>query len=300
MAESSASGGRSSFFRALAQRPLQLGGAALRVAAWARAAEARSRSPRPQGPEPQASSSPGPQSAARPPRAAFQSMAKCFEIIPDGIIGSMRNALGDDCVDRALRKLGKARLTTSFAGSGMPELAIECMAAQVGVEVAHGPSIEWEWAPQQVLHCLNPDRCVLGDICGLVGKVRTNKIGEVRCKSFPTTAYCYTHGRMCSARGEVGDAEFELQVAGPPCPPWSAFGIGLGTDDHRYEYMQKWACLMLHRLPNIIIFENVSRFEKQILFILLGKVYTIHLDELDPSFFGCLSGDVNVVEFIKF
>lgn len=219
--------------------------------------------------------------------SGFKSMSEAFAIIPEQIVQSMASEVGQDCVDAALQKLATAHVTTSFSGSGLAEIAVAALGAQNATRVHFGRAIEWLPVCQKVLSSRDPGRCIFEDISGLTGKIHCSKKGHVRCQKAVQKAYCVTHKGMCEVPpAKSTEQKWRIEIGGPPCPPWSSFGTGLGTDDHRYTFMQAWACLILKELPDIVLFENVSRFERTLLDVLLGRMYKIFLDDLDPRFFG--------------
>lgn len=218
--------------------------------------------------------------------SGFKSMSEAFAIIPEQITQSMANEVGQDRVDAALQKLATAHVTTSFSGSGLAEVAVAALGAQHATRVHFGRAIEWLPVCQKVLSARDPGRCIFEDISSLTGKIQCSKKGSVHCRNVARKAHCVTHKGMCEVQPAKLTEQWRMEIGGPPCPPWSSFGSGLGTDDHRYTYMQAWACLILKELPDIVLFENVSRFERRLLEVLLGKSYNIFLDDLDPRFFG--------------
>ena len=164
---------------------------------------------------------------------------------------------------RALSKLEDSIITTSFSGCGLAEISIMALGP-----VTLGPALDWDKSCQAILGARFPDRCLFNDI------------SEVK-KMKP--AYCHCHHQLCSPVVTAPKSNgFRIELAGLPCPPWSAFGKGLGTKDERYKSHKDWQSKIKKDPPDIIVFENVTRFEMRLLRNALGKEYGIKVSTLDP------------------
>ena len=158
--------------------------------------------------------------------------------LPKHIVTSMSQQCGQDRVNEALKRLETGLLTTCFSGCGVPEIHIEAMAATHGVKVSLGSALDWDKRCQSVLRKRWPDRCCFGNIQDMVkGLKKTKGKKPPSCKALSETAWCYTHSQYCNPfrQQPAQKGGLKIHLAGPCCPPWSAFGRGDGTQDPRYD-----------------------------------------------------------------
>ena len=102
-------------------------------------------------------------------------------------------------------------------------------------------------------------------------------------------AKCVSHApRHCRCPiTEIMDDEFvDIEIAGPPCPPWSKMGKHRGTSDERFRVHQVWILMVRRRRPRIIIFENVDTYPVALLFQSLGDLYEVRVCKVTPQNFG--------------
>ena len=238
-------------------------------------------------------------------------------LLPKHIVGSMASHYGEDRVKQALMKLKTGSLTTSFTGCGVAEATIEALAKTQGVDVNLGHALDWDSSCQSVIRCRWPSRCCFGDIKDLVKGLKEGKGKRPpSCSSLAEKAHCYTHQRMCSCQS-VTTGGLDVELAGPVCPPWSAFGKGKGTDDPRYEsheafrvaesvfcFVSKfqgvgsfflvplhdgrmgpgkaWLAKVRRTAPHVLIFENVERYPEELIMRSLEDMYEISKATLNP------------------
>ena len=149
----------------------------------------------------------------------------------------MKAECGEARVRKALQRLQHVSLTTSFTGSGLAEIHVQALAALEGVEVRLGPGLDWDHHVQKLLSHRFPDRCIFSDIKDVVKTFKRGTSKRPPSCSALRDAWCCTHNRKCHpGQPAVTDTEgLRIEIAGPCCPPWSAFGKHLGTQDERYE-----------------------------------------------------------------
>lgn len=225
----------------------------------------RSRSPRRGQNERVKVGSPGLKSK---PLESFDSVEQIFSL-EKHMIASVQKELGEDACAKAFMKLQDSVVATTFSGCGFTEISLMALAAAAGSSIAWGPCLDWDKPCQTVLSALHPTRCCFGDIADVRNLKR---------------AWCYTHEKKCAPgipklSNQNG---FRIEVAGPCCPPWSAFGKGLGAQDERYKSHKDWQAKVKKDKPDIIVFENVERYDKTLLVKCFGKLYGIKVSKLDP------------------
>ena len=78
-----------------------------------------------------------------------------------------------------------------------------------------------------------------------------------------------------------------LEIAGPPCPPWSRMGRRRRHMDMRFAPHQVWIRWALEIQPHCIIFENVEAHDLQILVANFdAQTWSLQACVLDPRVFG--------------
>ena len=172
----------------------------------------------------------------------------------------MKNHLGSAKVTEALRRLENITLTTSFSGCGLAELNVEALAAVVDVTVNLGPALDWDKHCQAVLKARWPQRCIFSDIEDVVkGFKKSSRRKPPSCTGL-RPAWCYTHQKYCDPQGQTqGKENLSMEVAGPCCPPWSAFGKGKGVNDPRYKSHE--ACFLLNFI--LFIFKKYRYYNRK-------------------------------------
>ena len=153
-----------------------------------------------------------------------------LQTLPRTLLATMQRTHGQHIVETAVSRMRHAYFTTSFSGCGFAEVAAEALAsAAKSSRPMFGPAIEKDPACQAMLRRLDGQRCVFRDIL------------EVDATSQSTgTAHCVVHNCMCPLVTKSGCAKgrLRIEIAGPPCPPWSMFGAHRGTEDVRFELHQ--------------------------------------------------------------
>lgn len=201
---------------------------------------------------------------------SFDSVEQIFSLQKHMVI-CVQEQLGKEVCDKAFMKLQDSVVATTFSGCGFTEISLMALAAAGETTVNFGPCVDWDKSCQKVLQALHPTRCCFGDI----SDIRTLK-----------PAWCVTHDQKCKPSiPKLRDERkgFRIEVAGPCCPPWSAFGKHLGTEDDRYQSHLDWQSKVKKDKPDIVIFENVSRYDPELLQQCFGRDYSIKVAKLDPS-----------------
>ena len=81
-----------------------------------------------------------------------------------------------------------------------------------------------------------------------------------------------------------------LELAGPPCPPFSRFGLKRGCRDARFSTHRVWMADLRRRRPAVVVFENVIGYKLSTLRHTLGDIYHIEAAVLDPRLWGVKMG----------
>ena len=179
----------------------------------------------------------------------------------------------------------------------MPEIAAKALRKAIaewsGGHIA--PHIEWGHCADSDLDCrqlasqlFGQTRCQFHDVmewmidrnCDLTQNPPHEHIMHCR-------AYCHSHRQMCPVPIiECVDDVLDVEIAGPPCPPWSKMGKQGGTSDPRFRFHQVWILMVRRRRPGIIIFENVDTYPITLLLQSLGDLYEIRFCKVSPQNFG--------------
>ena len=205
--------------------------------------------------------------------------------LPRHMVAAMSQSIGADKVRRALQRLDHVTLTTSFSGCGMAETGVEALAGMHGCALQLGPALDWDPHCQAVLHARWPDRCVFNDIHEVVNRFKRGAGKRPpKCRGLHA-AWCCTHEACCDPAPPPADHRLGLriEIAGPACPPWSAFGKRLGTEDPRYKSHEAWVAKIRADPPDVLVFENVERYPPDLLAAALGDIYHYSESNLDLS-----------------
>ena len=191
------------------------------------------------------------------------------------------------------------RVSTTFSGALMPEIAVKSLRKAIlhwsGGSIV--PIIVWGHCAdidpdsQRLARAVfGPDRCCFDDIMGWM----VDRDGDLTHHppadhAMHSRAKCVSHApRHCRCPiTEIIDDEFvDIEIAGPPCPPWSKMGKHRGTSDERFRVHQVWILMVRRRRPRIIIFENVDTYPVALLFQSLGDLYEVRVCKVTPQNFG--------------
>lgn len=250
----------------------------------------------------------------RPPRLQTRAAA---EAGPRTIEETMRWA--SSFVARAARHLGHCavsnafrhchwHMTSTFSGAGFAELAAESLQmamraflAERGIPCGRpGPAIVPRRVCDNAPSCLALLRaragnavCIFKEVEAWLAQPATAALGDTKVGSiaFNVTVPCERHGRSCPLAPELPRGALHIEVAGPPCPPWSRFGRRRRTDDPRFRVHQCWLALQLQVAPAIIVFENVDIYDLWILRENFANAsWELRACILDPRNFGVPMG----------
>lgn len=132
---------------------------------------------------------------------------------------------------------------------------------------------------RRVLRMRFPDACIYGDIFDYVPDLPA---WEALAKLTPTQRqaqvderyqgggrHCCSHQAACAPRVAHGD------IAGSPCPPWSAAGARKGWGDSRTVCTQVWVAHIKTTLPDFCVHENVPPFPAEYISEQLQEEYHI-------------------------
>ena len=211
-------------------------------------------------------------------------------------------------VARLSRKLGQNvlhsklatiswRVSTTFSGAMMPEIAVKALRKAI-IEWSSGdiaPYIEWGHIADSDPDCrqvaslfFGRARCQFSDVMEwMVDRNCDLTRNPPPEHAMHSRAFCHSHGRMCAVpHVECVDDVLDIEIAGPPCPPWSKMGNRGGTSDPRFRFHQVWILMVRQRRPAIIIFENVDTYPVKLLFQSLEDLYEIRCCKVSPQNFG--------------
>ena len=188
------------------------------------------------------------------------------------------------------------RMSTTFSGALMPEIAARALRKAI-IDWSGGsivPSIVWghfadkDPDSQKVTRVLGVDRCHFRDVMEWMVDKHCDLIGTPPAEhAMHSRAWCSAHQRYCASPiAELVDDILDVEVAGPPCPPWSKMGKQRGQSDPRFRFHQIWILMVRRRRPGIIIFENVDTYPVTLLFQSLGDLYEIRCCKVSPQNFG--------------
>lgn len=189
------------------------------------------------------------------------------------------------------------RVSTTFSGAMMPEIAAKALRKAIA-EWSGGqivPHIEWGHFADSDPDCrqlasqlFGKTRCQFHDVMEWMSDQHCDLAGNPPHEhTMRSKAYCFSHGRMCAVPTiEYVDDVLDVEIAGPPCPPWSKMGKQGGTSDPRFRFHQVWILMVRRRLPGIIIFENVDTYPITLLLQSLGDLYEVRFCKVSPENFG--------------
>lgn len=127
---------------------------------------------------------------------------------------------------------------------------------------------------------------VFGDIMALIAAVVdetwhvTRKERSIMCAPVRASSQCYQCGVTCPC-GPV-----QVTVSGSPCQDWSSAGNMLGLGGKRAHVLLAWIRWHIVWEPPLIIHENVTRFDLQVLESRLGEVYWVYSVVCNPGDVG--------------
>ena len=215
---------------------------------------------------------------------------------------------GEGLVRRALARWSW-QVTTTFTGAGFAEVALENIARAVhaflGPDFAATTFISWGRAcdnspacQKLFLHRFGTSRCLFDDILswaagGIDGPTSSGRpVRAASPKELPlcTHAHCVSHDRQCPLQVCPPRFRMLVELAGPPCPPFSKWGVKLGCRDTRFRTHRVWMADLRRRRPPVVVFENVIGYKVRILARELGDIYHIEAVEIDPRLWGVKMG----------
>ena len=190
-------------------------------------------------------------------------------------------------------------MTSSFSGCGSAEIAAHsiCEAIRKSSSTSLQPSLivlrTGDKAPHThavLRQIVGRDTCILGDVmkwpmtmAGL--DLQQRAAPQIR---FHCHVHCNRHGR-CTLLPTIDkrDGALHVEVAGPPCPPWSRMGRNRKTKDPRHCPHQIWVEYMRQWQPDVIIMEEVDTYDVGIIAENFpNKIWEVRCALLDPRVFG--------------
>jgi len=197
--------------------------------------------------------------------------------------------------------------TTAFSGVGCAEFAAEFLSgAAKQFALRHGckvpPGTLFHRACDSRNSCRRallqrnfPKQCVFGKVEEWLVDVPSElppRLLDAPELNFKESAFCYRHGQQCPLRSAaIPQGAIPVEVAGPPCPPWSRFGKRHGVTDHRFFPHQIWLSFVLQMAPWVVVFENVDTYDLWVLAENCDhKLWHLQACLLDPRDFGISMG----------
>ncbi|CAJ1352965.1 unnamed protein product [Effrenium voratum] len=185
------------------------------------------------------------------------------------IVAAADEALGFGKLSQSLLG-GRLVVSTHFSGVGCAEIALNMLQPALNDKSAKS---------RRVLRMRFPDACIYGDIFDYVPDLPA---WEALAKLTPTQRqaqvderyqgggrHCCSHQAACAPRVAHGD------IAGSPCPPWSAAGARKGWGDSRTVCTQVWVAHIKTTLPDFCVHENVPPFPAEYISEQLQEEYHI-------------------------
>lgn len=87
----------------------------------------------------------------------------------------------------------------------------------------------------------------------------------------------------CPCCGSPKQPETDLSLSGSPCVAWSSDGKKKGRQDPSILCIVAWCVWHKHQRTKVLIHENVVNFDEQILYELMGSMYSIYRLNVHPS-----------------
>ena len=195
-------------------------------------------------------------------------------------------------------------LTTTFSGAGFAEIAARSLQVATRRFISHRFGLSGMWprivtaracdiaphARKVLTKIIGQNMCIFGDVMTWATNLADVDLHQpVAPKiNFNGMARCHTHGRcaLFTMRGS-GAHTMHIEIAGPPCPPWSRMGRRRRHMDMRFAPHQVWIRWALEIQPHCIIFENVEAYDLQILVANFdAQTWSLQACVLDPRVFG--------------
>ena len=189
-------------------------------------------------------------------------------------------------------------MTSSFSGSGAAEIAAHTICQAIcSSSTPLRPSLTTLRAADKAPHThavlrriVGPDRCILGDMMKwpttIAGLDLQQRVAPRM--TFESRVKCHTHNR-CLLLPTIYKTHgaLHVEVAGPPCPPWSRMGRRKKTKDHRHCPHQIWVEYVRQLEPDVIVMEEVDTYDVGIIAEnFLQDRWEIRCALLDPRIFG--------------
>ncbi|CAE7219727.1 unnamed protein product [Symbiodinium sp. CCMP2592] len=222
---------------------------------------------------------------------------KCFQLkfgtaadtfrLPQFLVDTMETSSASPPIKKALTGLSRLVVTSSFSGVGFAELGLQSLLASKNHDLKVKRQVEINRHCREVLLSRNHSGCVFDDIQALVPDFEMGTAAKPpRCRSSAVKAYCHQHARLCPVAPKKMLGQLHLEVAGPPCPPWSRFGCRRGESDIRHRAHDAWVSLCRQEEPDLILFENVVGYKLELLDKNFADKYRVLPEILDPRLFG--------------
>lgn len=217
----------------------------------------------------------------------FGTAADTFSL-PRRLVETMERSPASPPISKALDGLARLVVTSSFSGAGFAELGLESLLASKNRVLTCARKVEIQQHCREVLLSRDHSSCLFGDIMEMVPdfEMGTEAKPPTCSSSGVIMAYCHQHCQLCPVAPKKMFGQLQLEVAGPPCPPWSRFGCRRGESDRRHRAHDAWVALCRQEEPELILFENVVGFKLHLLNRNFADKYLVLPEILDPRLFG--------------
>ncbi len=225
--------------------------------------------------------------------------------IAEVLLQRMTRAVGAEVLRHKL-EAWSWQLGTTFTGAMIPEIAAKCLRkASIAWLLNHSahsgqvvfPALRWGCAADinpkcqaLVRHVFGETRCMFSDVMLWVSQSVTPEALRQQPPEgdMLRSSHCCVHKCFCPlpSAETLLQGFLDVEVAGPPCPPWSRMGKRLGTEDPRFLLHQVWVMTLRRRRPRIAIFENVDAYPVSMLVNNFADMYDIAYCKVDPRNFG--------------
>ena len=209
---------------------------------------------------------------------------------PDKLVVALLLIIGADSLMQS--QLCQAQRTSSlFSGIGTSELAWQAigfalLAAGLPFHLQPAFACEISGVCREVLRDL-PIPHIFGDIMMLLACEAVSpdwgfgrKVHAMMAASAFSNGWCYRCQKYCSFHAS------DIDTSGSPCQDWSSAGLGLGVEGKRIHICLAWARFHLLWETAIVIHENVTNFDIQLLHHFMGHMYHIFAVVCGPDDVG--------------
>ena len=196
--------------------------------------------------------------------------------------------------------LNEPRVSTSFSGIGTAEHAARFLKHASGSIFGRAVSLNFVSAcdnkrsNRDVIGSLLPGACIYKDILDASAVAKELFEQAPQAVDFKSTwdllvaAGAHLRARRCAPCGChcPSPTAIDVEIAGPPCQPWSSLGSRLGKNSRLVIIILVWFLLLRATQPLVVIFENVVGFDMELLQHCLGSLYHIVALKVRPCHVG--------------